>query len=313
MRYFGVAAVVALLLVVACAEQNNPMPEPSDETGDGGSAGGSTTGGKAGGGSGGTVISKAGTSAGGKASGGTDNVGGTSEDNMTAGTSAGGKAGGGAGGKAGGTSGAGGAGGKGGSGGAGGTGGTAGSGGKGGSGGGAGTGGAGCTPSTSGPIGGLSARYDSEIDSASGTGIGSKLIIANQGPSTLNLADLKLRYYLTNEVQATLNKTINWAWYRPNAGGNQVDKKSKVMFDVVPMTCKTANADAYLEFTFTADAGLLEVGYQIYFSWTANNSASQNFTQSNDYSFDAAAVEGTDDTKIVVFQQSGTRVWGTEP
>ena len=311
MRYFGVAGVVALIAVVACAEQNNPLPGPPDETGDGGSSDGNT-GGKANGGSGGSVISKAGTAAGGKpSSGGTDNEGGANENVVTGGTGgAGGTASGGAGGKAG--SGGGGAGGSGGKA-SGGAGGSAGSGGKGGAGGTGGTGGAGCTPTTNGPIGGLSARYDSEIDGATGTGIGSKLIIANQGPSTLNLADLKLRYYLTNEVQATLNKTINWAWYRPNAGGNQVDKKSKVMFNVVPMTCKTANADAYLEFTFTADAGLLEVGYQIYFSWTANNSASQNFTQTNDYSFDTAAVEGTDDTKVVVIQNSGTRVWGTEP
>ena len=294
MRYFGVAAVV-LMVAAACAEQSNPPPEGEpDDTADSGSGGSSDSGGKASTTSGGS-LPKSGTSSGGKASGGSNTggdenlggeassiggsanagtagktSGGTGGTTGTAGT--GGKATGGTGGKA-----------------SGGTGGTA-SGGTTGTAGTSGSGGA-CTSSPNGPIQGLSARYESEIKGATGTGIGSKLIIANAGPSTLNLADLKLRYYLTNEVTAAINKTINWAWYRPNGGGNQVDKKSKVSFNVVPMPCAGSNANAYFEFTFTADAGLLEAGYQIYFSWTANNGASQNFTQSNDYSFDSNAVD----------------------
>jgi hypothetical protein len=147
----------------------------------------------------------------------------------------------------------------------------------------------------------------------SGSGIGAQLALYNTGQSTLNLADLKIRYYLTNEVQAGLNRNINWAWYRPIAGGGQDDKKPKVSFSVVPMTCKTATADSYLEFVFTADAGLLEPAHYLLFSWTANNGSNQNFTQSNDYSFDTTSKVDADDSKIVVLQMSGTRVWGTEP
>ena len=314
MRYSGVAAVV-LTVAAACAEQSNPPAEAEpDDTADSGSGGSSDTGGKTSTTNGGS-LPKSGTSFGGKPAGGSS-TGGTPDENLggeasNVGTS--GKASGGTGGKGnGGTAGkaSGGSSGTGGkaSGGAGGTG-TAGTTGMAGN---VGSGGA-CTSSPNGPIAGLSARYESEIKGATGTGIGSKLIIANAGPSTLNLTDLKLRYYLTNEVSAAIGKTINWAWYRPNGGGNQVDKKAKVTFNVVPMPCAVASANTYFEFTFTADAGLLEAGYQIYFSWTANNGASQNFTQTNDYSFDTNAVEGTNDTKIVVLQNSGTRVWGTEP
>jgi len=57
----------------------------------------------------------------------------------------------------------------------------------------------------------------------------------------------------------------------------------------------------------------LATGYQIYFSWQATNTASQNFTQTNDYSFDAAAKETADDMKVTVLKTDGTLVWGTEP
>ena len=303
MRYSGVAT---LLLVVAgaCAEQNNPTPGyVPDESGEGGENANIEMGGKTS--SSGGSLPKSGTTFGGKpATTAGSNAGGEPDDGAGGDTGTGGTAG--TGGKAsGGTAGTGGKA-------SGGAGGTAGAGGKGGSGGTQGTGGS-CTMSPNGPIAGLSARYQGEINGAMNTSIGSKLVVANQGPSTLNLADLRIRYYLTNEVQAAITETINWAWYRPNAGGNQVDKKSKVSFNVVAMNCSATNANAYVEFVFTADAGLLEPGYQVYFSWAASNQASQNFVQTNDYSYDAAAVEGTDNAKIVVLQNSGTRVWGTEP
>jgi hypothetical protein len=300
------SSALVLLIVAACAEQNTPIPDNTEGSGaDSGSGGKTSTGGKASTGgktssTGGSMADKAGaTSTGGKtATGGSDNAGGDNAGGEPSSAGTGGKASGGTGGKA--------------NGGSGGTGGKGGSGGTSGSGGGNGSGGSGCKPSPTGPIGGISARYEPEITGASGTGIGSKLIIANTGQNTLDLGTLKLRYYLTNEVQAAINKTINWAWYRPNAGGNQVDKKGNVAFQVVPLDCTSASANAFLEFTF-AGAGNLEPDHQIYFSWTANNGASQSFMQSNDYSFDAAAKEGTDDMKITVLKTDGTLVWGTEP
>ena len=309
MRNFGLSAV--LLVAVACAVQNNPLPDPEDTDSGGSMNDIGTNGGKAAGGSSGN---KAGATTGGKpsaGSGGTlENMGGD-EGSGGGGGSAGSGGKGGGGGKT--SGGSGGSGGKasGGSGGSAGSGGKAGNGGSGGSTGG--SGGAGCMQSPSGPIGGLSARYQNETPGVTGTGIGAQLALYNTGQSTLNLADLKLRYYLTNEVQANLNRTINWAWYRPIAGGAQDDKKAKVSFSVVSMTCKTANADSYLEFVFAADAGSLEPAHYLLFSWAANNASSQNFTQSNDYSFDTTSKVDADDNKIVVLQASGTRVWGTEP
>ena len=289
------------LIVAACAKQNNPRPEEDlGAGGEGDSGGKASTGGQTS--TGGSTTTTAGKASSGGTTGGSapDENGGTLSSSGTGGKS-------GSAGKGGSSGSAG----KGGSGGSGGKGGAGGGGGKGGSGGG-GSAGSGCTPSPSGPISGISARYQSEINGTTASGIGSKLIIANTGQSTVDLGSLKLRYYLTNEVQAALGTNVNWAYYTPVLGGSQVDKKANVAFSLVTMSCTSPSANAYFEFTFVG-AGNLEPDHRIYFSWTANNGASQNFTQSNDYSFDAAATEANDDMKITVLKTDGTLVWGSEP
>ncbi|HEX2672730.1 MAG TPA: cellulose binding domain-containing protein [Polyangiaceae bacterium] len=308
-----------LLTVVACAVQNNPLPE---DGGDDDDVGGTSAGGKASsaGKSAGGVPTSSGSSQGGKSGDGSGGDFGDQEGGK-GGTSSGGAAGKTSGGSATGGGGAGtsGSGGKGGStsggtssGGGGSTSGGVSGGGSGGGGTSSGGGGGGsCMPLNAGNLAGISARYEKEGNDD--YALAGKLIIANTGPNTLNLADLKLRYYFTNEVTAALQKTINWCYYRPNGGGAQEDRTGKVSFDVVPMACKPTGADTYLEFKFTADAGLLEPGKQIYFSWAVHNSASQKFTKTNDYSYDASATEGNDFNKVVVLQNSGSKIWGTEP
>ena len=320
MRFYRFSTVVALV-AFGCAQQQQLDDEPTDDTpsdGDGGSiAGKASTGGSVGkagtSSTAGKAADMAGGSSGGKGGGG--GSGAMEEDGGETGSGGtpaqGGKATGGTGGKAtGGTGGkaTGGTGGKA----AGGSGGSAGTGGSSAGTGGGGTGGAGCKPSTGGPVAGLSARYQSEINGTTGTSVGSQLSIYNTSANTFNLTDLRIRYYLTNEVAATINKNINWAWLRPIAGG-QTDIKPKVIFNVVDMTCTAAKADTYFEFTFTADAGLLSPNQYVLLSWTANNGATQSFDQSNDYSFSAGQVIGSDYNNVVVLQNSGTKLWGTEP
>lgn len=309
-----------VLIAVSCAqqEQGEDADVPDDTPDDGGTnaVAGKATGGTPGkggssstGGKSSSVAGKPANTAGADGGGeeGGESSGGTSSSGGTGGTSQGGKAAGGTAGKA--------------SGGTGGTGGkaTAGAAGMSGSGGsssgtgGGGTGGAGCKASPGGPVVGLSARYESEQDNASGTGIGSQLSVYNTSANTFNLADLKVRYYLSNEVAATVNKTINWAWLRPTGGGGQTDVKSQVMFNIVDMTCSATKADTYLEFTFGATAGELSPNTYVLFSWTANNASNQNFDQSNDYSFSAGQVIANDYANVVVLQNNGTKIWGTEP
>lgn len=292
MRGFSLAG--ALLIAIGCAQQSEYTfdGDPSDGDGSGaksgassGKGGSSSTGGK-------TSTTGGKTSTGGTPS--------TTGGKTTAGSSTddGGESDGGESGSSGGSAGSS----------------TAGSAGKAGSGG---TGGSssGCTPTTSGPVQGLSARYESEMD-GNGSGIGAQLVIFNEGPSTLNLADLKLRYYLTieNEVPAdAINENVNWAFIRPNPGGGETPIKDKVSYAVVPLECTGNGADAYLEFTFAADAGNVGPGYHMRLSFTANNGQNQSFDQSNDYSFNKDQPSNTDYEKVVVIQNGGNRAWGTEP
>jgi hypothetical protein len=300
----------AVLVAMGCAQQeqnNDAAPDDSDEMPEGGSSAGKAAGGSS---------NKAGSDAtagkpGGQAGTASAGKGGTgSDDGGSGGGGMAGKAAGGGGGTAGKANG--------------GNGGTAGTGGK--AAGGAGSGGGGgkaaggsgggsggpCKANSSGPVAGLSLRYESEVDVATGTNVGSQIAIYNTSSNTFNLADLRVRYYLTNEVAAALDKTINWAWVRPIAGG-QTDIKSKVEFNVVDPGCSATDADTYFEFTFKADAGLLEPQSYVLFSWVASNGATQNFDQSNDYSFSAGQAIGSDYSKIVLLQNNLNRLWGTEP
>jgi hypothetical protein len=305
----------AVLVAMGCAQQEQSTDVTPDEMGDMPSDGGSSAGNAADGGS----ANKSGASAAagkpgvaGSASGGKggmdDGSDGGSAGGGMAGKASGGTAG--VGGKAmgGGGSGGAGAGGKA-------SGGTAGAGGKA-SGGASGSGGSGgglqCMPHPGGPIAGLSLRYESEVDDATGTHIGSQVAIYNTSSSAFNLADLRVRYYLTNEVAATIDKKINWAWIRPIAGG-ETDIKAKVQIEVVDLDCKATGADAYLEFTFKADAGLLASQQYVLFSWDASNGATQSFNQSNDYSFNAGQAIASDYSKVVLLQNNLNRLWGTEP
>jgi hypothetical protein len=298
-RFMGVTVLVAM----GCAQEEQSNDAGLDDTeqmpSDGGSSAGKTTGG--------SPNKAGGSSIAGKPSG----QAGTAGQAGSSGGESGGESGGGKGGKT--SGGSGGTAGKA-AGGNGGTGGkaTGGSGGKA-SGGSAGTGGVGpCKPSNGAAIPGLSLRYESEVNDATGTSIGAQLSIYNTSSNTFNLADLRVRYYLSNEVAVPLETSINSAWLRSIAGG-QTDIESKLQLDVVDSSCSVKGADTYFEFTFKADAGLLEPQHDVLFSWVASNGATQNFDQSDDYSFSAAQKIGSDYSKVVLLQNNLNRLWGTEP
>jgi hypothetical protein len=307
----------AVLVAMGCAQQEQSddaaLGDPEDMPSDGGSSAGKTTGGASQSGASSTAgkaSTTAGTSNGGFFGDEGGSGGGAGEATGGGGGSAGKAAGGsgGTGGKA--AGGSGGTGGKA-AGGSGGTGGKA-AGGSGGSS--AGTGGAGidCTPHSGGPVAGLSLRYESEVDGATDTSVGSQISIYNTSGTTFNLADLRVRYYLTNEVAAAMTKSINWAWLRPIAGG-ETNIKDKLEFNIVDLGCSASGADTYFEFTFKADAGLLAPNQYVLFSWVVSNGASQSFTQGNDYSFNAGQKIDADYGKVVLLQQNLNKLWGTEP
>jgi hypothetical protein len=128
----------------------------------------------------------------------------------------------------------------------------------------------------------------------------------------VNLADLTVRYYLTNEVSAALTKTINWANTGPVGGPNTTFPTSDITVTVIPISMPKAEADTYFEFGFTGNQ-MLAASHFVQFSWVVQDFMSQNFTQTNDYSFDASASAQMDWQNAVLFYQGQSVVWGTPP
>ncbi|MDI1428644.1 cellulose binding domain-containing protein [Polyangium sorediatum] len=155
-------------------------------------------------------------------------------------------------------------------------------------------------------------QYKVEISAATSAAIGSQFWIVNNGNEPVNLNDLTLRYYLTNEVAATLMKTVNWANVGVVGGANAGFPTGNISVEVVPMAMPVASADTYLAFGFTGGT-MLSPGSRLQFSWTVQNFMSQSFTQTGDHSFNAAASMQMDWANVVLMYQGQSVVWGIEP
>jgi hypothetical protein len=162
------------------------------------------------------------------------------------------------------------------------------------------------------PATGFVVQYQVEISGASGSAIGSQLWVVNNGSNTVNLNDLKIRYYFTNEVTAALIQTINWANIGTTGGSTTGLGSGEITTNVATMSAPVAAADSYVEFGFNAGGKTLAPGYRVQFSWTVQNYASQSFVQSSDYSFNAALTSQADWQNVVLFQNQSV-VWGIEP
>jgi len=158
----------------------------------------------------------------------------------------------------------------------------------------------------------MSARYQSQQNASSTTSLGAQLAIYNQGSASVDLADLHLRYYLTNEVAAQVNTSINYAYVTTIPSGGQTPISSAVQASLVAMAAPKSYADSYLEFGFNASAGTLTPSHSVLLSWSTSNSAAQAFTQTNDYSFSSSQTTSGDYAKVVLLH--GTCViWGNPP
>ncbi len=142
--------------------------------------------------------------------------------------------------------------------------------------------------------------------------LGSQLWIVNNSSNPVNLDDLTLRYYFTNEVTASLTTSINWANIGVTGGSSAGFPTGDIALAVVPMSMPVASADTYVEFSFTGGE-MLPAGRFVQFSWRVQDFMSQNFTQTGDYSFDAAATAETEWQNVVLLYQGQSVVWGVPP
>jgi hypothetical protein len=173
--------------------------------------------------------------------------------------------------------------------------------------GGSGTGGTGGAPAT-----GFVVQYKVEISGTSGSAIGSQLWVVNNGSNTVNLNELTVRYYFTNEVTAELIHTINWANVGTTGGATTGLGSGEITITTLPLSTPAPSADSYVEFGFNTGGRVLPPGQRVQFSWTVQNYASQSFVQTGDHSFNAALTSQADWTNVVLLQGQSV-LWGSPP
>ena len=125
--------------------------------------------------------------------------------------------------------------------------------------------------------------------------------ITNNGDETINLSDLKLRYYYT----ADSSTEQEFHCYHASIADPYKDLTSNISGRFVKMDKAMEGADTYLEIKFDSNAGTLAPGEKVKVQPSINKTDWSNYNQSNDYSFN-------DSSKIVVLV-NGNVVSGTAP
>jgi hypothetical protein len=130
------------------------------------------------------------------------------------------------------------------------------------------------------------------------------LKVRNTGSSTVQLSQVKIRYYFkADSSSASYRFACSWA----------VRGCANITGTFGTLSHPTATADRYLEIGFTSGAGSIapnadtgDLQLRFYQSnW-------QTLNQSDDYSFNATRTSYTDWTKVTA-QLAGSTVWGTAP
>lgn len=154
------------------------------------------------------------------------------------------------------------------------------------------------------PLVGLSVTFKADSMADPVDFLGGELDVINDTAQPLSLADVKIRYYFSNEITAVMPAVMmNWAQFGPknNLGGATCTGK------IEAAESPAVGADSYVELSCTgANASELTAGTLLKISWKAGaQGQNQKFIQSDDWSF-------SDPTKIVVLNGS-TIVWGIDP
>lgn len=152
------------------------------------------------------------------------------------------------------------------------------------------------------PSGDLTIQAFNGNTSASTNGISPKFKIINNGDSAIQLSDVKLRYYYTIDGEIAQNFWSDWA----SIGS------ANVTSNFVKLTTPANEADYYLEIGFTSSAGTLNPGQSAEIQARFSKSNWSNYTQSNDYSFNATSSQYVNNEQVTAYM-NGQLVWGIEP
>ncbi|WP_425497135.1 X2-like carbohydrate binding domain-containing protein [Paenibacillus phytohabitans] len=150
--------------------------------------------------------------------------------------------------------------------------------------------------------GGLKVQMYNSGTAAAANTLSPKIKLINNGTAAVSLADVKIRYYYTIDGEQTQSFFCDWS---------QVGS-TNVTGTFVKLPAAKTGADYYLELGFTSAAGSLAAGESIDIQLRASKSDWSNYTQTGDYSFNAAGTAYADWANIPAYI-SGSLVWGNEP
>ncbi|BCZ47862.1 hypothetical protein psyc5s11_39290 [Clostridium gelidum] len=125
--------------------------------------------------------------------------------------------------------------------------------------------------------------------------------VTNTGSETINLSDVKIRYYYTNDNK----KGEEFHCYSANITNQYKDITTYVKGTVVKMESPIENADTYIEISFDSAAGTITPGDTVSIQSALTNSEWSNYNQSNDYSYNKAG-----NVTVLV---NNIVTWGTLP
>lgn len=151
------------------------------------------------------------------------------------------------------------------------------------------------------PVDGMSVTFKAQ-EGSSADFMGGELFVTNESTETFSLANIKVRYYFTNELNSPPAFLWNWGQFGPsnNLGGISCTGQ------VVEMPSPKPEANFYVE--LSCPDGTFASGSQLRTSWKAGNQGSGKLTQDGDWSY----VADGEAPKIVVLD-GNTIIWGVEP
>lgn len=164
--------------------------------------------------------------------------------------------------------------------------------------------GSGGTGTTHMPVEGLTLQFKATSSTSEVNWLGGELLFSNVSAQPFALADLKIRYYFTNEI-ANAETSVNWAQFGPVSAMGPMTCTT----EIVPMAEPTAGADSYVE--LSCGAGEMKANTALKTDWKAGSNTAGVFKlqQADDYSFTAMAMDWD---KIVVLDGNNV-IWGSEP
>lgn len=130
--------------------------------------------------------------------------------------------------------------------------------------------------------------------------------LINNGSSSINLSDIKLRYYYTVDSDKPQNFYCDHAGMLN--GWSYTGVTDKVTGTFCKLSSPVSNADSYIEVGFKSDAGTLSAGGYIEIQTRASRNDWTNYDMSNDYSYKTLSTYG-DNGKIAVFMK-GILIYG---